>query len=620
MGDTNILSRRNFLSTLSRRTAPNNQPNTDDPLFDRYARKTLSPRVFKTELLSAETFRNSDDANRIGNVTSGLAPYTGVWTAWEVLHLLRRTGYGSKHADVAALLALNPSQAVDAVFNIDTAVPAPPVNWYNNINADEDNVPYGADWTNSGFASATVGQRSNINRSSGLARWLFGHTLNSDRTIREKMTLFWYHLIPIDFLAIYQSNNQFIITNSARVSYQYFALLRSLALGNFKTIIKGISTAPAMMYYLNNNKNTSAAPDENFARELFELFTLGKGADSLYTQDDVVAASKALTGWRVNGVGTATITTAFDATKHTQANKQFSSFFNNTVIVNQPGAAGATELDALINMIFTKTDVVSKFLCRRLYRFFVYYDIDANIEANVIGPLAQTLIASNWDLVPVLKKLFKSEHFFDMANRGVMIKPPFDLVAGSLRSFGVTTNVSSSTNYEAQYRVWNYFNDTVCRPMEQTMGDVPNVSGWVAYYQSPAFYEYWINSNTVQKRFKFLTDIYNGFNLTYNGLTTRIMVDPIKFVQQFPNATIQDPNKLVAACIQYLLPVNLSIAQQASLKGQTLLSGQTTDGYWTSAWLSYLNAPTNAGNLNIVTSRLKSLLLSIVQLAEFQLM
>src|SRR4029079_5700618 len=101
---------------------------------------------------------------------------------------------------------------------------------------------------------------------------------------------------------------------------------------------------------------------------MIERFTIGKNAASQYTQDDVIAAAKVLTGWRVQGLNTATVSTNFVSSSHSTANKQFSSFFNNTIINYQSGANGANELDLLINMIFSKTTVVSQYICRRLYR------------------------------------------------------------------------------------------------------------------------------------------------------------------------------------------------------------------------------------------------------------
>ena len=619
------LTRKDFFRSLRIRSG---NGTAGDPLFEKYSRKSLGPRVYRNEPVSFFTPQGTEESfggtARIGNITSGLAPYAGTWGVPEALHLLRRTGFGFKKANADTLAAAgNASAAVDIVFNIDNTPPSPPVNWYNNIDPDVDNIAYGADWTNDAFnpppnnpTLALQMQANNGHREDGVRRRNFGLALNQDITIREKMMWFWYHFIPVDFETVQKSGNQYVNTNSARINYAYMKLFRDNALGNFRTLIRNVATQPSMMFYLNNQANTATAPDENFARELMELFTLGKDPLSQYTQDDVVAAAKVLTGWRVQNLNTNATVTNFDSSKHSTGSKQFSSFFNNTVITN----TGATELDTLLTMIFSKTQVVSEYICRRIYRYFIYYDIDANIEANVITPLAQTFVANNWNILPVLKQLFKSEHFFDMANRGVYIKSPFDLVIGAARTFGLTTNVSDQTNYEAQYKLWGYFNDSFCLPMEQQMGTIPNVSGWNAFYQTPAFHEYWINTNTTQKRFGFLDNIFTGFNKTYNGLTTHIQVDYIAFAQQFANATIQDPNLLVAECIKYLLPVDLSAAQKNTIKTQTLLYQQATDTYWTTAWNNYTSAPTNAGYKTIVSDRLKSLLYTIVQLAEFQLM
>jgi uncharacterized protein (DUF1800 family) len=448
-----------------------------------------------------------------------------------------------------------------------------------------------------------------------LRRWSFGLTLNGDISIREKMVWFWYHFMPIDFESITQSSNSYIASNSARIFYTYLKLFRDNAFGNFKSLIRAMSTHPAMMFYLNNQANTAAAPDENFARELMELFTLGKDPASEYTQADVVAAAKVLTGWRVQNLNTASPVTNFLPASHSTGNKQFSSFFNNTVINYQAGAAGANELDALIDMIFAKSVVVSQYICRRLYRYFVYYDIDANIEANVIVPLAQTFVSNNWNIKPVLEQLFKSQHFFDVANKGVYIKSPFDLVAGVLNSFAVNT---TDTNIEWQYRIWSTYNDVYSNSMEQRMGSIPDVSGWNAFYQVPAYHQYWINSNAVQKRFAYIRDLFNGH--TVGSVTGRTFkIDPVAFAQQFGNAIARDPNALTATCIKYLLPVDLSDSQKDQMKASTLLSGQTNDSYWQTAWDNYTAAPTTA-NRNIVEPRLKNLLSGICQLAEYQLM
>ena len=626
---SSTLNRRDFFRSLTLKKETFN----DDPLFDKYSRKSLGPRVYNNQLVSFNNIGTENTGSeylRVGNVTSGLAPYTGPFGKSEAIHLLNRTCWGFKkpHADTL-VSAGSVTAAVNIILNTNPAAPSPPVNWYQNLAVDTGAVPYGSDWTNNPSPSidaptTLLQQANNRYRIEGQRCWLFEQALNSDVTIKEKMVWFWYHFLPIDFDAINNSNNSFTSTNSARIFYSYFKMFRDNPTGNFKVLIRNLATQPAMMYYLNNQANTASAPDENFAREIMELFTLGKDPLSQYTQADVVAAAQVLTGWRVQNLNTATPSTSFVPSFHKTGNKQFSAFFNNTVIQNPTPANlanGASELDAFIDLIFTKKQVVSEYICRRLYRYFIYYDIDANIEANIITPLAQTFVANNWNILPVLDKLFKSEHFFDMANRGVMIKSPFDAVINTLKHFNTTYNIATPTNYQAQYQLLGFFNNIICMPMEQRMGSIPNVSGWNAYYQTPAYHEYWINTNTIQKRFAFLERIFGiGYSLNYNGLVTVIKVEPIAYIQQFTSIDISNPNELVAECLKYLLPVDLSLTQKNAIKQQTLLYQQITDGYWTVAWINYMGAPTNASYKSLVTDRLKNLLYTVVQLAEYQLM
>ena len=188
-----------------------------------------------------------------------------------------------------------------------------------------------------------------------------------------------------------------------------------------------------MLRYLNGYVNTASAPDENYARELQELFTLGKGPAVQYTEADVRTAARVLTGWRIN---TTNYTSYFDATRHDTAAKVFSSFYGGKTITGKTGAAGATETDELIDMIFLK-DEVSKFICRRLYRWFVYYKIDAAVELNIIEPLAKIFRDNNYEIKPVMRALLQSEHFYDVLNQGCLIKSPVDLIVGHLREFAV---------------------------------------------------------------------------------------------------------------------------------------------------------------------------------------
>jgi uncharacterized protein (DUF1800 family) len=605
--------------TKKQATKTGNSPAGDpDPLFAKYSRKTLGERRYSQDMAMPNP--NGPELNRIGNITSGLAAYTGTWSIWEVTHLLRRLSFGVKKTDIDALLALTPSAAVDNLLTISApTVPSPtPLNNYQNVIADSSGIALGASWTSTHLAYANGSDDGSVDyqRKESLIKWSWGLCIDDNTTIREKMVHFWYHFIPINFDELSAQQN-----NHATTSNDYMGLLRANALGNFQTLIKTISKTPAMLLYLGNQYSTATVPNENFARELMELFTMGKLPTQNYTEDDVIAASKIFSGWRVANVysGPYPYTGIFNATYHNQTNKVFSSFFGNTTINNQTGANGANEFDLFFTMLFARQGVtIAKYICRRLYRFFVYYDIDANIETNVITPLATALINNNWEMLPTLKLLFKSQHFFDVANRGVMIKCPFDYIAGSVRTLKINSTAPAGANQlQNQYVIWGSFNYNAEANLEQGFGAVPNVSGWKAYYQPPAYYQNWINSNTIQRRSSLMTSFINGY---YPGNSLKLQFDPIAFVQQFPAATILDPDLLIDAIIPYLFAVDFPATYKTDTKIATLLNGQVTNNYWTTAWTNYINTPTNTSYANIVRARLNSLLTTFLQLAEFQLM
>lgn len=590
-------------------------PGDPDELFEKYARKTLGRRQYSERIEMPDP--NGPPLNRVGNVISGLTPYAGIWTEWEAAHLLRRTGFGIRKADLENLAGLNVSAAVDAVLNFTSPnLPSPtPLNNYQNTLPDSGGIAYAASWTSTNltYANSNDGNNNSL-RQTSLNSWNWGLCLHDPTSIREKMVQFWYHFIPINFDDVKSQER-----NSATMCNDYMSLLRANALGNFKSLIKDIAKSPAMLVYLGNQYSTATIPNENFARELMELFTLGKVPTQNYTEDDVKAASYVLSGWRVSSFSAAyPLAAAFNANYHNQSNKTFSGFFGNTTINNQPLANGANEFDIFFDLLFTQQqDTIARYLCRRLYRFFVYYDIDANIETNVIVPLAALLVSNNWQMAPVVSTLLKSEHFYDMANRGVMIKSPVDFITGTLRTLTInTTPAAGATQVENQYIIWNYFQSYALNNLEQGLGLVPTVSGWKAYYQDPTYYQNWINSNTIQQRSALITSLINGFT---RG-STSIKFDPIAYVQQFPNATVQDPDLLIDLIIRYLLPLDLSASFKTETKIQTLLGGQVTNNYWTTAWNNYTGTPGNTSYANIVKTRINSLLTTLLQLAEYQLM
>jgi uncharacterized protein (DUF1800 family) len=534
---------------------------------------------------------------------SGLNPYTGPWTTNEVIHLLKRTMFGAKKADVDFFKAMTMSQAVDALLNVPVAqfTPPPPVKSYPDSTdpADPDNaIAGGQTWINVNTTDGTV----DFNRTNSFRNWWMGQILNQDRNILEKMTLMWHNHFATETNVI----------SRAIWCYQNNTVLRKNALGNFKQFVKEMTVNTGMLFYQNGYLNTNVAPDENYARELQELFTVGKGIDNAtqaFAESDVKAAAKVLTGWQINPT---TNTSFFNSNRYDSTNKTFSAFYNNMVITGRTGAtAGDLELNDLVNMIFSINDP-SLHICRKLYRWFIYYDIDAAAEANVIAPLAQIFRTNNYEIKPVLEALLKSEHFFDVLNQGCMIKSPVDVLVGMCREFSVVFP-SAATDYAGAYDMWLLMNQFGFL-YQQYLGDPPNVAGWPAYYQQPQFYELWINSDTLPKRNQ-VTDqmLFNGF--TRNGKNIRI--DPTIFAKSLPNPG--DPNALISDSITYLFRLPLTQASRDQLKKDIILGGQTNDNYWTNAWTAWLANPNDMTNATIVKTKLRDLYQYLMKLAEYQL-
>jgi len=528
---------------------------------------------------------------------SGINPYNGPWTTNEVVHLLKRTMFGAKKADVDYFANRTMNQAVDELLTPTAPGPASPVKEYVTTtqggSKPDTNILQGTTWVNDLNSDGTVQSQ----RRASYKKWWTGVLLNQDRSIREKMIFLWTD----------HFGNEASDVGNANWVYQQHSLIRQYYLANFKQLVRGMTVDYAMLRYLNGYLNTATAPDENYGRELQELFTVGKGPGSQYTEADVKEAAKVLTGWRLNGT---TYQSFFDATKHSSANKQFSSFYNNTVITGRTGAtAGDLELNDLLNMIFAQNEV-AKFIVRKFYRWFVYYEIDAATEANVINPLADIFRNNNYEIKPVLSALFKSEHFFDVLNQACVIKTPADIVIGAMREFNVTMPLP--TDWDTSYGHWNTLY-SLMNTQGLNLHDPPNVAGMPAYYQEPIFHEIWISADSLPKRNQF-TDIMTNTGYTRNSF--KMIFDFVAYAKTLTNPG--NPNDLIDDVLKYIYRLSLSPQVKQQIKTQLLLSNQQYDYYWTNAWDAYIASPTTA-NFTIVNTRLKDMFRYLMNLSEYQL-
>jgi uncharacterized protein (DUF1800 family) len=552
----------------------------------------------RRDFLTARKSKKIDEMQTVipARTLSGINPYTGAWGKNEIIHLLKRTMFGAKKTDVDYFATRTMNQTVDELLTPTVANPLPPVKEYptsTSPGTPDTNIASGATWVNDINSDGTV----QAQRRASYKKWWTGALVNQDRSIREKMIFLW-----IDHFG-----NETGDVNNANWIYRQHELIRQGCLGNFKQLVKDMTKDLAMLRYLNGYLNSAAAPDENYGRELQELFTIGKGPGSQYTETDVKEAAKVLTGWQIN---TLTYQTIFTASRHSTVNKQFSSFYNNTVITGRTGAtAGDLELTDLVNMIFAQQEV-AKFLVRKFYRWFVYYEIDANTESTVIAPLADIFRSNNYDIKPVLSALFKSEHFYDKLNQGCLIKTPADIVIGSMREFNVAMPLAS--DYDTTYGLWNTLYSWMTL-MGLNLHDPPNVAGMPAYYQEPLFHETWITADTLPRRNQF-TDIMATSGFSRNGFAMQFNF--VQVAKTFSNPG--NPNDLFEEALSYLYRLGLSPQVKQQTKTQLLLSNQQYDYYWTNAWAAYITNPTTA-NFNIINTRLKDLFKYLMALSEYQL-
>lgn len=531
---------------------------------------------------------------------SGLDTYTGEWTQKEALHLLRRLTFGATKGSVDTITSLSLTDAVNLLIDNPQLPFTSPLNVYQNDFNDFQGVPYGASWIDTPGTNDSDAMLNAFRITYSFKQWWHGVLLNQQVHILEKITMFWSN----------HFSTQTHDFNSPKAIWQHYQKQRQYCMGNFRDFLKAITIDPHMLAFLNGNLNSAAAPDENYARELQELFTIGKGPASAFTEDDVQQAAKVLTGWRRQVQPDGFYTTIFDDTQHDTSDKQFSTFYNNTIITGKTGQAGQQETDALLDMLLA-TDEAAKYICRCLYIWFVYYVIDDNAEQNVITPLAAIFRNNNYEIAPVLKALFTSQHFFDPVNRGCIIKSPVDLYISFKREFNVFL---PDGPFEEQYSHWTHFKER-CEEIGQKIGDPPNVAGWPAYYQEPVYYETWINSDTVQKRASVISNYTtdNGFPVTNSNFP--IKVDFIAYAAQFTNA--EDPNQLVTNFCTFLLPQDVTADQYTFMLNILINQGQTH--YWTDAWNAYVSNTSDAVAQSVVYQRLKTLIIYITNLEEFHL-
>lgn len=387
--------------------------------------------------------------------TDSLIPFDKKLTQQQALHLLRRTTFATNWQTVKQFTGKSASEAVEllltngisnpkpfAPFWIDKAYKA----WWKLPKAEQQ-------------AATDVVYKDVYELNYELKRWWMKEMTDDNVSIREKMTLFWHGHFTTKF-AIDQ-------VMPAQLMYRQNNLFRTLHQGNFRALLEGIIMDGAMLIFLNGQDSTKKSPNENFSRELLELFALGIGN---YTEKDVQEGARILTGWRTNFFSdeytfNGTYKTFFLPYEHDTNTK---TYLDGTIEASSNNTEEETlknEVKGMVDIILkNRAEVLSMFICEKLYRYFVYSN-PQKMNVDVVKEMAQTFRDSNFEIRPVLAKLLKSSFFFDEANVGVQLKTPAELVVGITKHFDV----------KGDWKEW------VMVTLGQELLNPPNVAGWVGY-------------------------------------------------------------------------------------------------------------------------------------------
>ncbi|WP_430403526.1 DUF1800 domain-containing protein [Fluviicola sp.] len=545
---------------------------------------------------------------------ASLNPISGALGSQKAAHLLRRATLGPKLQDISTFSGMTAQAAITALTQTQ-ALPALPIDPMS-----------GSDWV----YPNTVNTNQNAETLSNYTRsWWMENMRSAGPNLTERMIWFYHTHFPMIMSRI-EGNPQFAI--------DYSRLLRFYALGNYKDLVKAICIDNAMLVHLDGNLNIKGVPQENFAREFLELYTVGKGDEvslgnyTNFTEQDVQALTKALTGWgidtsyqtmdAVTNLPTGKVKgSATTSSQHDVSSKQFSGAFSNTLIqtgsitgTNAAVTAVYTELNDVINMVFASPHT-ARHICRRIYREFVYYNITPEVETDIIEPLANTLVSNNYDITSVLEVLFQSEHFYDLDtpitednNIGAIIKSPMDLVIGTMRLFNLTVP-DKTTQLAAHYELYDQLIGQLDLQGLQFF-EPYDVAGYEPYYQFPDYHRYWISSNYLANRYKFSELLISGFT-GMSGVLLKL--DVVEFVDT-NCSNPGDATILVQELVSWLFPMTIDSTRFNYFR-DTVLLDQLPASNWTTEWNNYVNTSSDVN----VRLQLEALITAMMQTPEYQL-
>jgi len=382
------------------------------------------------------------------------------WNDATATHLLNRAGFGGTPAEIEAVRKKGLVAAVRDLVDVEeNAANVPPPAWAHprNIQAQRMEIKAAKDSGENFQNKARQVRMMEGDEIVDLRRWWLDRMLNSPAPLLEKMTLFWHGHFATSIQKVRDAYWMWLQNDT----------LRRNAFGNFSALVKKISRDPAMMIYLDLQQSRQEHPNENWARELMELFTVGIGN---YTEQDIRESARAFTGYRID------MTTQQFRFAPFQQDRRSKTFMNRTGNLNG---------DDIIDILVSKP-VCAQFIGRKLWRFFVEDDP----RSETVNAIAERLRAHNFEIRPVLREIFASAEFYSDRVIGSQIKSPVQYI--------VQTSKLLDAPPPAPIAAQN-----AMRQMGQILFAPPNVKGWDGGKQ-------WISTSTLLFRYNFANYLING--------------------------------------------------------------------------------------------------------------
>jgi uncharacterized protein (DUF1800 family) len=566
----------------------------------------------------------------------------GTLSRKQAAHLLRRATFGPTKQQITTFTGMTIGTAIGQLFpDTSPASPPPPID-----------PKTGQTWVNT---PSTAANSDATELEDYFLGWFVGQLLNTSLaySAREKI-VFFLHTHFTTIRSKVSSSRALYFQNELFRKYAWDTTV-SLAEINFKELTKKISVDNAMILLLDGYLNVKGSPNENYARELLELYSIGRGKEGslptglpdgdygIYKELDVQIAARVLSGWdfddtfstidpdtllpraKVKG-------SPMDASAHDMgtAPKTLSEHFGSYTVVPDPlllGGGNATEASALdeisqlVDQIYAQQET-ARHICRKLYRFFVYHEITDTINNTIINTLATDFIAGGFKLQPIIKNILSSQHFFDSAdinvvndNFGGIIKSPLDLAAGAIRFFGVPIPDMTTATTEFYSKTLAIVGDL--NYMGMRFFEPVDVSGYDAYSQFPIYHRAWITPNYLARRYKFTENLISTNPPADNPINVNIL-DWVTI--NIDGTTILNAEDLIKEVVSLLFPVpdNLTFDDSADDVNSGLTSQRLnyfmvrlTDGNGAAYWPTLLTGEPRAA--------ITSMFNAILQSPEYQL-